>query len=91
MAVDARRDGTEARSAQIPTAKPPILAKFFYEKAALLSGPIVDDAPLSETVSDPRILADQKNYIQWLADNVARADPPTQTTAARPSPRRCST
>jgi hypothetical protein len=50
-----------------PTADPPILDKFFYGPNALLTGPVVDDAPLSETKPIRTYTPDKKNYIQWLA------------------------
>jgi hypothetical protein len=50
---------------------PDILKKFFLGRSDLLSGPLIDDVPLSE--SDPiRIYAKKDdtsyNYIQWLID-----------------------
>lgn len=47
--------------------KPPILEKFFYGANPLLTGPLVDDSPLSEQAPIRAYSADQKNYIQWLA------------------------
>ncbi len=49
-----------------PSAKPPILEKFFYGDEALLNGPLVDDSPLSETKPIRAYTADKKNYIEWL-------------------------
>ncbi|HEY2496510.1 MAG TPA: hypothetical protein VGK24_05530 [Candidatus Angelobacter sp.] len=50
-----------------PTADPPILDKFFYGPNALLTGPVVDDAPLSELKPIRAYTPDKKNYVQWLA------------------------
>lgn len=50
-----------------PNAQPPILEKFFYGDGTLLSGPLVDDSPLSESKSIREYTPDKKNYIQWLA------------------------
>lgn len=50
-----------------PTLDPPILEKFFYGQSALLSGPVVDDVPLSEQAPVRPITPDRKNYLQWLA------------------------
>jgi hypothetical protein len=49
-----------------PGAQPPILEKFFYGTSPLLSGPVVDDAPLSETKPIRAYTPDKKNYIEWL-------------------------
>jgi hypothetical protein len=49
-----------------PEARPPILEKFFYGESPLLTGPIVDDAPLSESAAI-RAYPDGRNYIDWLA------------------------
>ena len=57
---------------------PPILDKFFYGESPLLSGPVVDDSPLSETRPIRAYTPDKRNYIQWLAtsslDIVRRED-----------------
>jgi hypothetical protein len=50
-----------------PKAKPPILSKFFYGNAALLSGPVIDDVPLSEDRPIRAYTADNRNYLAWLA------------------------
>ncbi|BDU21726.1 hypothetical protein [Dyella sp. GSA-30] len=50
-----------------PTLKPAILQKFFYGQSAQLTGPVVDDVPLSESTPVRAYTADNKNYIQWLA------------------------
>ncbi len=50
-----------------PDAKPPILEKFFYGASPLLSGPVVDDVPLSESKPIRAYTTDKKNYIEWLA------------------------
>ena len=61
-----------------PTADPPILDKFFYGPSALLTGPLVDDAPLSESQPIRAHTPDKKNYIEWLAaaslDAIRRQD-----------------
>jgi hypothetical protein len=49
-----------------PDAEPPILEKFFYGESPLLTGPIIDDAPMSET-APIRPYPDGRNYIEWLA------------------------
>lgn len=50
-----------------PNAQPPILEKFFYGNSPLLTGPVVDDSPLSESKPIRSYTPDKKNYIQWLA------------------------
>ncbi|HEU5321659.1 MAG TPA: hypothetical protein VFX28_12695, partial [Methylomirabilota bacterium] len=50
-----------------PQARPPILEKFFHGTSPLLHGPVVDDAPLSETAPLGAVTPDGKNYIAWLA------------------------
>jgi len=50
-----------------PRTNPPILDKFFYDPSTLLTGPVVDDSPLSETQPIRAYTPDKKNYIQWLA------------------------
>lgn len=61
-----------------PEAQPPILEKFFYGESTLLSGPVVDDVPLSEVKPIRGYTADRKNYIEWLAtsslDAIRRQD-----------------
>ncbi len=46
--------------------KIPILEKFFMGKANPLTGPVIDDVPLSETKRIREYSADNKNYIEWL-------------------------
>ena len=55
-----------ARLGANPEAEPPILEKFFYGESPLLTGPVVDDAPLSET-APLHPYPDGRNYIDWLA------------------------
>jgi hypothetical protein len=50
-----------------PASNPPILDKLFYDPSTLLTGPVVDDSPLSETQLIRAYTPDKKNYIQWLA------------------------
>lgn len=61
-----------------PNLKPPILEKFFYGASHLLSGPLVDDTPLSEAKQIRVYSADNKNYVEWLAsashDAIRRQD-----------------
>lgn len=61
-----------------PNLKPAILQKFFYGQSAQLTGPVVDDVPLSESTPIRAYTADNKNYIQWLAgaslDAIRRQD-----------------
>jgi len=45
---------------------PPILEKLFCGTSTLLTGPVVDDVPLSE-VQKLREIVGGKNYIEWLA------------------------
>jgi hypothetical protein len=47
--------------------RPPILDKFFFGKSPRLTGPLVDDVPLSETERVRAYAADGRNYIAWLA------------------------
>jgi hypothetical protein len=49
-----------------PAAKPPILGKFFFGSNPLLTGPLIDDSPLSESMPIRAYSADKKNYIEWL-------------------------
>jgi len=46
--------------------KIPILDKFFMGKANPLTGPVIDDVPLSESKKIRPYSADNKNYIEWL-------------------------
>lgn len=61
-----------------PAAEPAILEKFFWGRATLLDGPLVDDVPLSETAAVRGYAADGKNYLEWLAsaplDAIRRQD-----------------
>ncbi len=50
-----------------PSANPPILDKFFYGANPLLTGPLIDDSPPSESQTIRAYTPDKKNYIQWLA------------------------
>ena len=50
-----------------PEAEPPILEKFFFGESPLLDGPVVDDAPLSETTPIQASTPDGRNYVEWLA------------------------
>jgi hypothetical protein len=50
-----------------PAIDPPIMDKFFYGADPLLTGPLVDDSPLSESLPIRAYTPDKKNYIQWLA------------------------
>ncbi len=45
----------------------PILQKYFMGNSHPLTGPLVDDTPLSETDPIRKYSADGKNYIEWLA------------------------
>ena len=49
-----------------PALSPPILEKLFYGESTLLTGPVVDDRPLSESDPIRPYSADGKNYIEWL-------------------------
>jgi hypothetical protein len=61
-----------------PNAAAPILQKFFYGESPLLTGPVVDDSPLSETKPIRAYTPDKRNYIEWLAtsslDTIRRQD-----------------
>ena len=52
-------------------AKIPILEKFFMGKANILTGPVIDDVPLSEVKEIRSYSVDKKNYIDWLATSSA--------------------
>jgi hypothetical protein len=52
-----------------PQVEPPILEKFFFGKDVLLTGPVVDDVPLSETAPVRAYAADGRNYLAWLASS----------------------
>jgi archaellum component FlaC len=58
--------------------KIPILEKFFMGKANPLTGPVIDDVPLSENKKVRAYSADEKNYIEWLvssgADTIRKQD-----------------
>jgi hypothetical protein len=45
----------------------PILEKFFFSEGTLLTGPVVDDVPLSEVAPVRDYSADGQNYLEWLA------------------------
>ena len=47
---------------------PNILEKFFFGRHDPLTGPIVDDVPLSETAAIRAYTDDERNYIRWLID-----------------------
>lgn len=47
--------------------RPPILDKFFFGNSPKLTGPLVDDVPLSETKAVRAYAADGRNYLAWLA------------------------
>jgi hypothetical protein len=47
----------------------PILSKLFISRQTLLEGEVVDDSPLDEIKPVRNYSADNKNYIQWLADS----------------------
>jgi len=49
----------------------PILQKFFLEQAIPLTGPLIDDSPLSEELKIRAYTSDGKNYIQWLAESTS--------------------
>ena len=53
-------------------ATPDILERVFFGAQQLLTGPLVDDRPLSESAAIRAYTADGRNYIAWLAD-AARA------------------
>ena len=48
--------------------KPAIMEKYYLGKFNVLSGPLIDDRPLSETDPIRAYTASGKNYIQWLID-----------------------
>jgi hypothetical protein len=58
--------------------KIPVLEKFFMGKANPLTGPVIDDVPLTENKAIRAYSADNKNYIEWLvtagADQVRQQD-----------------
>ncbi len=58
--------------------RPDILNKIFFQGHTLLNGPLVDEAPLSETKSVKAISQDNENYLLWLAtsdmDTIRRQD-----------------
>lgn len=51
--------------------KIPILEKFFMGKANPLTGPLIDDVPLSESKEIREYTTDKKNYIEWLVTSKA--------------------
>lgn len=46
--------------------KIPILEKYFLSEPNLLSGPLIDDVPSTETDPIRAYTADNKNYLEWL-------------------------
>lgn len=67
LLIQAKSQAVLAALGGNPAANPPILNKFFYDPSTLLTGPVVDDSPLSETQPIRAYTPDKKNYIQWLA------------------------
>lgn len=47
---------------------PDALSRFFFTRSNRLSGPIVDDRPLSEQARVRDYTGDGRNYLQWLGD-----------------------
>ncbi len=47
---------------------PPLLDKVYAGKHNLLTGPVIDDRPLSESAPVREYTADHRNYLRWLAD-----------------------
>jgi hypothetical protein len=47
---------------------PPISDRIFSDRHYLLGGPVVDDVPLSEADLVRAYTADDRNYLDWLAD-----------------------
>jgi hypothetical protein len=57
-------------AAELPAgSQPPILEKYFYDRASLLMGDVVDDLPLSESRPVRPYTADKKNYLTWLMNS----------------------
>jgi hypothetical protein len=57
-------------AAELPAgSQPPILEKYFHDRASLLMGDVVDDLPLSESRPVRPYTADKKNYLTWLMNS----------------------
>lgn len=67
LLIQAKSQAVLAALGGNPAANPPILNKFFYDPSTLLTGPVVDDSPLSESQPIRAYTPDKRNYIQWLA------------------------
>lgn len=48
---------------------PAIFEKTFFSGSILLDGPVVDDAPLSETDPIRAYMVDEQNYISWILES----------------------
>ncbi len=48
--------------------RPPLLDLYFHGRQAKLSGPLVDDRPLSETEPVRTWASGERNYLHWLRD-----------------------
>jgi hypothetical protein len=74
----ARRRDALTETGAPPDLDPPLTDRFFYEDETLLTGPVVDDVPLSETAPVRAYASDGKNYLAWLAtsslDAIRRED-----------------
>jgi hypothetical protein len=71
--------------------RPNILTTIFYQAQTALTGPLVDDAPLSETEAVQALSQDGENYLAWLAtspiDTIRRQDFGKQDDQNIPPPR----
>lgn len=57
-----------ARLGYTGTESPDILAKVFHAAQHRLTGPVIDDRPLSETAGVRAYCDDGRNYLHWLTD-----------------------
>jgi hypothetical protein len=53
--------------------EPDALQRFFFTRAQRLNGPVIDDRPLSESDPIRAYTADDRNYIEWLADSARQS------------------
>jgi hypothetical protein len=54
-------------------AEPDALQRFFFTRGQRLNGPVIDDRPLSERDPIRAYTADDRNYVEWLADSARQS------------------
>ena len=53
--------------------EPDALQRFFFTHGQRLNGPVIDDRPLSEQDPIRAYTADDRNYLEWLADSARQS------------------